>query len=141
MSKIVNNRVNFASVKNPLPYPDFLDVQLKSFRDFLQLDTPPEKRKNEICGNIQMGQRQTKALNADVLDWTRLGNMGIDRQTLEASGELDRLLEGRETGVMTLRLRTGLVDITTDATLRIVSDDEGRPVLQVNGVDKEKMQL
>lgn len=91
--------------------------------------------------NIQMGQRQTKALNADVLDWTRLGNMGIDRQTLEASGELDRLLEGRETGVMTLRLRTGLVDITTDATLRIVSDDEGRPVLQVNGVDKEKMQL
>ena len=47
MSKIVNNRVNFASVKNPLPYPDFLDVQLKSFRDFLQLDTPPEKRKND----------------------------------------------------------------------------------------------
>ncbi|MDE6498122.1 MAG: DNA-directed RNA polymerase subunit beta, partial [Muribaculaceae bacterium] len=40
-------RVNFASVKNPLPYPDFLEVQLKSFRDFLQLDTPPEKRKNE----------------------------------------------------------------------------------------------
>jgi DNA-directed RNA polymerase subunit beta len=42
-----NQRVNFASIKNPLPYPDFLEVQLKSFRDFLQLDTPPEKRKNE----------------------------------------------------------------------------------------------
>ena len=40
-------RVNFASVKNPLPYPDFLEVQLKSFKDFLQLDTPPEKRNNE----------------------------------------------------------------------------------------------
>ncbi|MEE0979655.1 MAG: DNA-directed RNA polymerase subunit beta, partial [Muribaculaceae bacterium] len=40
-------RINFASVKNPLPYPDFLEVQLKSFRDFLQLDTPPEKRNNE----------------------------------------------------------------------------------------------
>ncbi len=40
-------RVNFASVKNPLPYPDFLEVQLKSFQDFLQLDTPPEKRNNE----------------------------------------------------------------------------------------------
>ena len=47
MSKIVNNRVNFASVQNPMPYPDFLDVQLKSFKDFLQLDTPPEKRKND----------------------------------------------------------------------------------------------
>ncbi|MBK5719312.1 DNA-directed RNA polymerase subunit beta [Dysgonomonas sp. Marseille-P4677] len=42
-----NQRVNFASIKNPLPYPDFLEVQLKSFRDFLQLDTPPESRKNE----------------------------------------------------------------------------------------------
>ncbi len=46
-TKIINNRVNFASVKNPNPYPDFLDVQLKSFSDFLQLDTPPEERKND----------------------------------------------------------------------------------------------
>ncbi|MCC8144075.1 MAG: DNA-directed RNA polymerase subunit beta [Tannerellaceae bacterium] len=42
-----NQRVNFASIKNPLPYPDFLEVQLKSFQDFFQLDTPPEKRKKE----------------------------------------------------------------------------------------------
>ena len=47
MSQIVNQRVNFASVKNPMPYPDFLEVQLKSFNDFLQLDTPPESRKND----------------------------------------------------------------------------------------------
>jgi DNA-directed RNA polymerase subunit beta len=40
-------RVNFASIQSPLQYPDFLEVQLKSFQDFLQLDTPPEKRKNE----------------------------------------------------------------------------------------------
>ena len=30
-----------------MEYPDFLEVQLKSFRDFFQLDTPPEQRKNE----------------------------------------------------------------------------------------------
>ncbi len=47
MSTNTKPRVNFASVKNPLPYPDFLEVQLKSFQDFLQLDTPPEKRNNE----------------------------------------------------------------------------------------------
>ena len=46
-AKIVDNRVNFARVHNPMPYSDFLDVQLKSFRDFLQLDTPPEERKND----------------------------------------------------------------------------------------------
>jgi len=47
MAKLVNDRMNFASVHNPMPYPDFLDVQLKSFREFLQLDTPPEERKND----------------------------------------------------------------------------------------------
>ena len=30
-----------------MAYPDFLEVQLKSFKDFLQLDTPPELRKND----------------------------------------------------------------------------------------------
>ena len=48
MSSVADNkRINFASIKNPIAYPDFLEVQLKSFQDFLQLDTPPEKRQNE----------------------------------------------------------------------------------------------
>ncbi|MCF0179764.1 MAG: DNA-directed RNA polymerase subunit beta [Bacteroidales bacterium] len=47
VSGIRKPRVNFASTKSPLAYPDFLDIQLKSFHDFLQLDTPPEDRKNE----------------------------------------------------------------------------------------------
>ena len=46
-SNTVNQRINFASIKNPVECPDFLEVQLKSFQDFLQLDTPPEKRKND----------------------------------------------------------------------------------------------
>ena len=43
----VDNRINFGSVKSTMPFPDFLDVQLESFKDFLQLDTPPEERKND----------------------------------------------------------------------------------------------
>ncbi len=46
-TKIIDNRINFATVHNPVPFPDFLDVQLKSFKDFLQLETPPEERKND----------------------------------------------------------------------------------------------
>ena len=45
--KIENQRINFASIKDPLQYPDFLEVQLKSFKDFFQLDTPAERRNNE----------------------------------------------------------------------------------------------
>lgn len=42
-----NQRISFSSIKKPAKYPDFLEIQLKSFQDFLQLDTPLEKRKNE----------------------------------------------------------------------------------------------
>ncbi|MBR6132378.1 MAG: DNA-directed RNA polymerase subunit beta [Bacteroidales bacterium] len=41
-----NKRISFASTR-PVPYPDFLDIQLKSFRDFFQIDTDVEDRKKE----------------------------------------------------------------------------------------------
>ncbi|MBU2651859.1 MAG: DNA-directed RNA polymerase subunit beta [Bacteroidetes bacterium] len=40
-------RINFASTKIHTEYPDFLDIQLQSFRDFFQLETNPEDRINE----------------------------------------------------------------------------------------------
>ncbi len=42
-----NQRINFSSVRNRMAYPDFLEIQLKSFQDFFQLDTTAENRKNE----------------------------------------------------------------------------------------------
>ncbi len=40
-------RINFASTKIHEEYPDFLDIQIKSFQDFFQLETNPENRVNE----------------------------------------------------------------------------------------------
>jgi len=45
-NKTTNKRINFATSKI-LEYPDLLEVQLKSFKDFFQLETTPENRKNE----------------------------------------------------------------------------------------------
>jgi DNA-directed RNA polymerase subunit beta len=42
-----NGRIDFSKIDKVLDYPDFLDIQLQSFRDFLQIDTPAEKRQNE----------------------------------------------------------------------------------------------
>jgi DNA-directed RNA polymerase subunit beta len=47
MSSNKKERINFSSNKNQLSYPDFLEVQLKSFYDFFQIDTSPENRRNE----------------------------------------------------------------------------------------------
>ena len=46
-SSNIATRVNFASSKNQFEYPDFLDIQLKSFQEFFQLETTPENRDSE----------------------------------------------------------------------------------------------
>ncbi len=46
-TNISTERVNFASSKHKFPYPDFLEIQLKSFQEFFQLETTPENRQNE----------------------------------------------------------------------------------------------
>lgn len=47
MASNKNQRISFASSRIPAEYPDFLDIQLKSFQDFFQLETSPEERENE----------------------------------------------------------------------------------------------
>ncbi len=46
-SNNTSNRINFASSKSNFEYPDFLDIQLKSFQEFFQLETTPENRESE----------------------------------------------------------------------------------------------
>jgi DNA-directed RNA polymerase subunit beta len=47
MSATQTERLNFSSVQNKPDYPDFLDIQIKSFQDFFQLETKSEERGNE----------------------------------------------------------------------------------------------
>ncbi len=45
--KNTTERISFASSKNQFEYPDFLEIQLKSFQEFFQLETTPENRESE----------------------------------------------------------------------------------------------
>ena len=40
-------RINFSAMQKQMPYPDFLEIQLKSFHDFFQMDSTPEVRHQE----------------------------------------------------------------------------------------------
>lgn len=46
-SNVLNKRISFASAKNQLEYPDFLEVQLKSYQDFFQQNSTADERKKE----------------------------------------------------------------------------------------------
>ena len=63
-------RLNFASAKNTPNYPDFLDIQIKSFQDFFQLETKPEERGDEGLYNTFMENFPiTDARNQFVLEF------------------------------------------------------------------------
>ncbi len=47
MSSKTIQRISFSSTVNQLEYPDFLEVQLKSFREFFQMETTADNRKKE----------------------------------------------------------------------------------------------
>src|SRR5690554_483877 len=47
-----SERISFSSTQTRFDYPDFLEVQIKSFKDFFQLNTTPEKRKEEGLSRV-----------------------------------------------------------------------------------------
>ena len=44
VAKAQEKRINFSSSKGRIETPDFLDIQIQSFKEFFQLDTLPEER-------------------------------------------------------------------------------------------------
>lgn len=67
------------------------------------------------------------------IDWEELAGIGILRDELEAAGELDTLLRGEKTGVLSLSLVLLGVDIVMDATLQLVRQGT-EPLIEIVGV-------
>lgn len=71
------------------------------------------------------------------INWDELAGIGILRDELELSGELDALLRGEKTEILSLSLVLLGVDIVMDATLQLV-DAKGSPILEIVGIDSPK---
>ena len=73
-TKQKTQRVNFSAMQQQMPYPDFLDIQLKSFRDFVQMDSTPEQRRQEglykvFCENFPI-QDTRNSFSLEFLDYS-----------------------------------------------------------------------
>ena len=70
MSTKLAERINFSSIKNASAYPDFLDIQIKSFKDFFQLETKSDERGEEgLYNTFQDNFPITDARNQFVLEF------------------------------------------------------------------------
>lgn len=82
-----------------------------------------------------MEQNNNHIYKADQLNWERLEEIGISRSQIEKDGKLDLLLQGKETEVITLKLKTKVFSLSMDATLRLQEDNDGKPVFCINGIN------
>lgn len=81
-----------------------------------------------------MNQNTNQIFKAEELDWNGLEAAGIKRQQLEKSGNMELLLQGEESEIIPLKLRTPVLCVTMDATLRIVEGPDGKPMMEINGI-------
>ena len=72
------------------------------------------------------------------VNWDELAAIGILRDELESSGDLDTLLKGEKTGVITLQLILLGVDVDMDATLQLVKKGD-EPILEIIGISPADM--
>ena len=85
-----------------------------------------------------MNTNPKNRFKAEDMEWNALKSLGISKEQLEADGSMERLLQGMETEAIPLKLRTPVIDLSMDATLRLVPGSGGKPVLEIKGISLEK---
>ena len=80
-----------------------------------------------------MNKENNPPFKAEDVNWDELAAIGILKDELEMAGELDTLLSGEKTNVVSLSLVLLGVDVVMDATLQLVRKGEA-PLLEIQGV-------
>ena len=82
---------------------------------------------------MEMNKENNTPFKVEDVNWEELAGIGILKDELEMSGELDTLLKGEKTNVIRLSLVLRGVDVVMDATLQLVRKGES-PLLEIQGV-------
>ena len=82
-------------------------------------------------------QKNATAIDESKIDWKQLDNLGLTRERLEQSGELDKMLNWQKSDLVTIAIPMGDTTIYTDARLAFRTDGEGNIGLAVHPLRKE----
>lgn len=80
-----------------------------------------------------MNDKNNMAFKVEDVNWEELSGIGILKDELEQAGELETLLRGEKTGVVSLSLVLLGVDVVMDAALQLVRKDDS-PLLEIIGI-------
>ena len=84
--------------------------------------------------NFKMNDQNKAPFKVEDVNWDELSGIGILKDELEQAGELETLLRGEKTGVVSLSLVLLGVDVVMDATLQLVRKNDS-PLLEIIGIN------
>jgi len=82
-------------------------------------------------------QKNATAIDESKIDWKQLDNLGLTRERLEQSGELEKMLNWQKSNLVTIAIPIGDTTIYTDARLAFRTDGEGNIGLAIHPLRKE----
>lgn len=84
--------------------------------------------------NFKMNDKNKTPFKVEDVNWDELSGIGILKDELEQAGELEALIRGEKTGVVSLSLVLLGVDVVMDATLQLVRKNDS-PLLEIIGIN------
>ncbi|MBA7488076.1 MAG: DUF3945 domain-containing protein [Prevotella sp.] len=113
-----------------------------SLHTMLQNREKPENKQQLADSQVRFDdflpkQKNATAIDESKIDWKQLDNLGLTRERLEQSGELDKMLNWQKSDLVTIAIPMGNTTIYTDARLAFRTDGEGNIGLAVHPLRKE----
>lgn len=82
-------------------------------------------------------QKKTTAIPEDKVDWKQLETIGVTKERLEESGQLEKLLNWQKSDLVTIAVKAGSETIYTDARLALRTNEDGEIGLAIHNIRKE----
>lgn len=119
-----------------------VEQSVDNLRTMLQNREKPESKQQLTEVGVSFDDYLPKKKNATVIDeskidWKQLGDLGLTRERLEQSGELEKMLSWQKSNLITIAVPIGDTTIYTEARLAFRTDDNGNVGLAIHPLRKE----
>ena len=137
--KQFNNPTHFGLYK---VLADNVEQGVDNLRTMLQSREKPESKQQLAEIGVPFEdylpqQKNATAIDESKVDWKQLDNLGLTRERLEQSGELEKMLNWQKSNLLTIAVPIGDTTIYTEARLAFRTDDNGNVGLAIHPLRKE----
>ncbi len=114
-----------------------IEKNVQSLKEKIQANSPELVETKIHIEDFLPVQKNATAIDPEKVDWHQLEQIGLSREKLEGTKELNNLLNWQKTDLLTIAIPLGETIIYTDARLALRTDNEGKIGLVIHPIRKE----